>query len=212
MKEAAFIGNESSMLPNVGLASPTGTFDQKERDSVLFKNDNMYRHQLLKVNYTTYDVRRSQDVINPNTSHRDVMFLATNTAEFDREAHPNHQYFYARVLGVFHVNVIYVGQGMLDYRPRRLEFLWVRRFVYVGKSVDWEDCALDRVHFSPMADEDSFGFVDPANVLRGSHIIPAFNSGKVHSDGVALSRCAGDAQDWRGYVVNRFVTVEMIVV
>ena len=199
-------------VPDNGLSSTAGNFDRKERDSVLFKNDNMYGHQLFKVNYTTYDVRRSQDVINPNTSHRDIMLLASTNSEFDEEAHPDHQFLYARVLGIYHVNVIYVGPGMLDYRPRRLDFLWVRRFMYVGdRSVTWEDHALDRVHFSPMADKDSFGFVDPSDVLRGSHILPAFDGGKVHSDGVGLSRCSSDSQDWLGYAVNRsVVAVKMI--
>ena len=59
----------------------------------------------------------------------------------------------------------------------------------------WEDCALDRIRFLPMANGDAFGFVDPNDVLRGTHIIPAFKSGQVHSEGVALSCCAGDAQD-----------------
>ena len=62
-----------------------------------------------------------------------------------------------------------------------------------------------------MADEDAFGFVDPGDVLRGCHIIPAFQSGKVHSDGVALSRTAGDSQDWCCYGVNRCVASQMIL-
>jgi len=37
--------------------------------------------------------------------------------------------------------------------------------------------ALDTVRFVPMADEDVFGFVDPADVLRGCHVIPSFADG-----------------------------------
>ena len=55
------------------LSSVTG---QLEDDSVLFKNDPMYNHQMIRFNYTTYDVRRSQDVIHPGTSHHDIMLLA----------------------------------------------------------------------------------------------------------------------------------------
>ena len=121
LKEAMSLpGHESLVLPNVGLSFTTSN---KEQDSVLFKNDNMYKHQLLRVNYTTYNVRRSQDVINPNTSHRDIMLLANSDSQ---ETNLKHKFLYAHVLGIYHVNVIYVGPGMLDYCPRRLDFLWVR--------------------------------------------------------------------------------------
>lgn len=53
-----------------------------------------------------------------------------------------------------------------------------------------------------MANKNSFGFVDPATVLQGCHIIPAFSSGKVHTDGCGLSRCAEDANDWSYYYAN----------
>jgi hypothetical protein len=47
---------------------------------VLFKSDCMYNHRIVRFNYTTYDVRRSQDVINPRTSHCDIMLLADPSA------------------------------------------------------------------------------------------------------------------------------------
>ena len=54
-----------------------------------------------------------------------------------------------------------------------------------------------------MASEGSFGFVDPADVLRGCHIIPAFSSGRAHSDGHGLSHSAVDSNDWKCYYVNQ---------
>jgi hypothetical protein len=186
-----------------GLSLTMSGSDRKERDALFFKSDTMYQHQLVRINYTTYDVRRSQDTINPKTSHCDVMLLAQPNEDSESDSEPEHRFLYARVLGIYHVNVIYTGPGMLDYRPRRLEFLWVRRFVPVGKRS--ADCTLDCICFPPMADGNSFGFIDPTDVLRGCHIIPVFKSGKVHSDGVALSRCASDFQDWRNYAVNRCV-------
>lgn len=174
-----------------------------ERDSIHFQNDRMYRHHLVRFNYTTYDVRRAQDVINPNTSHRDVMLLA-NTTDMGSE----HPFLYARVLGVYHVNTIYAGEDMLDYRARRVDFLWVRWFEYGGgKSIIWEDRNLDLVQFPPMASEGAFGFVNPKDVLRSCHILPSFRRGHVHFDGLGLSRCARDARDWRGYFVNRCVNL-----
>lgn len=175
------------------------------RDSIFFKNDRMYHHPLAKLNYTTYDVRRAQDVIHYGTSHCDVMLLA-NTGDSD------HPFLYARVIGIYHVNVIYTGEGMLDYNARRVDFLWVRWFSYDdGRSIRWEDLKLDSVHFPPMAMEGAFGFADPRDVLRGCHIVPAFARGKVHSDEVGLSRCVGDAHDWRHYYVNRCATIQLLL-
>lgn len=79
----------------------------------------------------------------------------------------------------------------------------MRNFQYVGSACGWEDCALDRVRFPPVASDGAFDFVDPDDVLRGSHIIPAFKLGKHHQDQVGLSRCAGDSQDWGCYSIDR---------
>jgi hypothetical protein len=170
-------------------------------NAVIFKSDRIYRHNVARINFTTYDVRRSQDVVNPGTSHRDIMLLAKPD---DLQANSNHPFLYARVLGIFHANVIYVGEGMLDYVPRRLEFLWVRWFQYLGsQSVSWTDHRLDCVRFPPTASDGAFRFVDPSDVVRRSYITPRFASGAVHCDGIGLSPCAKDAKDWKSYYVNR---------
>jgi hypothetical protein len=171
------------------------------RDRVFIKGHCMYRHHIARFNYTTYDVRRSQDVINPGTTHCDIMLLAND----DDESNAHHPFYYARVLGIYHVNVIYTEEGMQGYTPRTMEFLWVRWFEYDGnRSVAWADLKLDSVRFPPMASEGAFGFVDPKDVLRGAHIIPAFTKGKARRDGIGLSRLAKDAPDWAYYRVNRY--------
>ena len=122
----------------------------------------------------------------------------------DVKSNSNHPYLYARVLKVFHINVIYTGGGRLDYRPRRLDVLWVRWFRYTGSTaVCWGDHQLDLIHFPPMGSEKAFDFIDPKDVLRACYIAPAFAKGKAHPDGIGLSRCANDAQEWCGYYVNR---------
>jgi hypothetical protein len=170
--------------------------------SVLFHKDRFYSHNIMRINYTTYDVRRSQDVINPSTSHCNVMVLAGSNDGGDSTS--DHPFRYARVLGVHHVNVVYAGPGMPDYQPRRLEFLWVRWY----RTVDtlhsgWDSRKLDRVQFPSMTDDDAFGFIDPANVLRSCHIVPAFARGRRHADGKGLSYFAQDSSDWVAYYVNR---------
>jgi hypothetical protein len=180
---------------------------QSELDGILFKSERMYRHNIARINYTTYDVRRSQDVINPNTSHRDIILLANQDEERCTDIDATHPFLYARVLGIYHVNVVYNGPCRLDYAPRRFYFFWVRWFEYIGDTVSWRDRRLDSIHFPPTANSDAFGFVDPRDVLRGCHIVQVFKHGKVHLDGIGLSRCASDAEDWCQYSVNRYLFI-----
>jgi hypothetical protein len=179
-----------------GLMSVNRDPSYQERDSIFLQNDRIYRHQLARFNYTAYDVRRAQDVTNPDTSHCDIMILAKRNTENDSES--DHPFMYARVLGIYHTNVVYIGEGMVDYQPRHFEFLWVWWFQYVGQ----RNLRLDSVRFPPVEAEDAFGFVDPTDVLRACHVIPAFAKGKSHSDGISISRCARDGNDWTRYLIN----------
>ena len=60
----------------------------------------IYQHRVLRVNYTTYDMRRDQDSLNPQ-SHPDIMLLSHEDKNDDNW----HPYWYARVIGIFHANV-----------------------------------------------------------------------------------------------------------
>lgn len=184
--------NQSRDLP--------GTGEETDINSIILKDDRMYHHNTARFNYTTYDVRRSQDVINPRTSHCNIMVLSADDDDIRRQGH---KYIYGKVLGIYHVNVIFVGSGMVDYTPLRVEFLWVRWYTPIGNFAAWETSTLDRLSFPRMLNEFSFDFLDPADVLRGSHIIPSFADGKKHSNGLGVSACAGDKDDWRQYYVNR---------
>jgi len=173
---------------------------------IFFKSDRMYRHNIMRLNYTTYDTRRCQDVINPSTSHHNIMVL--NGEDDDHQnSSSRHPFCYAQVLGIYHVNVIYTGPGMVDYRANRMEFLWVRWYRKVDSiKRGWGTHQLDLVQFLPMASGDAFGFIDLLDVMRGSHIIPAFANGKCHVDDKGLSLCAQDSSDWASYYVNRYVS------
>jgi len=166
-----------------------------DSSQVVLKDERIYRHNLFCINYTTYDVRRAQETVNPRTDHRDVMLLSHQPS-----AHP---FCYACVLGIYHTNAIYIGPGLRDYQSRRIEFLWVRWFEVLNRSVGWDHTTVDSVKFPPMAEVDAFDFIDPADVLRCCHIIPAFADGQVHLDGIAMSHNARDAADWKQYYVNR---------
>lgn len=92
---------------------------------------------------------------------------------------------------------------MIDYTPQQMEFLWVRWYKPVVQVSTWESSTLDQVKFLPLNDEHSFDFVDPADILRGCHIIPCFAKRKKHPDGSGVSTCAGDKNDWLEYYMNR---------
>lgn len=171
-------------------------------ETVYFQKELMYRHNILRINYTTYDIRRAQDTINPRTEHRDIMLLSSKPGA-------SHEYQYARVLGIFHVNAMYSGPGRQeDLAPHRFEFIWVRWFEVVEDiSVNnaWTNTRpnLDRLRFVRMDQPEAFGFIDPASVLRACHVIPRFTSGPRHSDGKGLSNYVQDGKDWSIYYVNR---------
>jgi hypothetical protein len=117
---------------------------------------------------------------------------------------PQYPFRYARVLGIYHVNAIYVGPGMVDYQPYRLDFLWVRWFRHMETtSSGWTARKLDRIQFLPVVDDGAFGFVNPAEILRSCHVIPRFAKGQLHSDGKGLSGCAQDSADSVEYYVGR---------
>ncbi len=162
--------------------------------------------------YTTYDVQQAEDVINPRTSHCDVMLLADLAP--NNKAHSGttsiHPFLYGRVIGIYHANVVYIGPGMKDYDPMHFDLLYIRWFHIEQPDFqenkqysDWASLRLNCLSFPSMTGNDSFGFMDPSLVLRGCHIIPAFFSGKRHPSGIGFSSMSKDGNDWRSYYVNR---------
>ncbi|KAJ7023894.1 hypothetical protein C8F04DRAFT_969636 [Mycena alexandri] len=148
-------------------------FSLQDLADVTIMRERIYTHKILRVNYTTYDAQRDQDTLN-TSSHPDFMAFAHE--EEDDNPHP---YWYGRIIGIFHADVRHVGaRSKTGGRPQRMEFLWVRWF---GRDIDhvagWATKRLHRVGFVE-PDQGAFGFLDPAQVLRGSHLIPAFHHGR----------------------------------
>ena len=172
---------------------------QPDWDLIYFKSDRIYLHKLTRFQYTTYNLWRDQDVINPLMLHWDIVMLTTTKDDQD------HPFLYACVLGIYHTNIVYTGDNSKNYKARQFEFLWVRWYQYQGPNVWWSDSKLDLVSFPPITSEGAFGFVDPDNVLHACHMIPVFPGGKKHLDGIGLSHCACDGLDWSQYYVNWWV-------
>jgi hypothetical protein len=66
----------------------------------------VYSVHTMQVYYTTYDMKREYDAINPRT-HADIMVLSGET-------NPRHPYWYARVLGIYHMDAVALRKIVKD--------------------------------------------------------------------------------------------------
>ncbi|KAI0647705.1 hypothetical protein C8Q79DRAFT_999321 [Trametes meyenii] len=167
------------------------SFSEADRRALVIEHERIYSHQLLRINYTTYDVRRGQDLINPSTEPNEDS--DANTAG---EYKLPHMFWYAQVLGIYHANVVDRQpreDGSLEAAPQRMEFL------FVG--------------FVPDTDPDAFGFVDPSDIVRACHLIPAFAEGRTSRllGYSKIARPSGESDDWERFYVNRFVDRDMVM-
>jgi hypothetical protein len=150
-------------------------FSDEERDNLTFVGNRLYKHDVLRINYTTYDLRCAQDSINIRT-HPYIMTLGHEEEEEDTKWHP---YWYAKVLGIFHVNVR--RSGCME--TERMEFLWIHWF---GRDPDheggFETCRLHRIGLTDSQEPISYGFLDPHDVIRSVHLIPAFSLNQANQE------------------------------
>ncbi|TBU39749.1 hypothetical protein BD309DRAFT_1083226 [Dichomitus squalens] len=154
-------------------AAPEDGFSDEQTGGVQILDDRLYQHKTICINYTTYDMRREQDTINPRT-HADVMLLSSDSND--------DTYWYARVLNIFHAHVRYAGPGCTraTQKMQRVEFMWVRWFERdLSYKAGFQHRRLPRLQFLDANDPDnvSFGFVDPDDILRAAYLIPAFEHG-----------------------------------
>ena len=151
-------------------------FSDEERDSITFVGNHMYMHDVICINYTTYNLRCAQDSINVQT-HPYLMTLGHE----DEEGAKWHPYWYAKVLGIFHVNVR--RSGFME--TERMEFLWVHWF---GCDTDhkggFETCHLHRIGLMDSEDPTSYEFLNPSDVLRSVHLITAFSPNQENQQAV----------------------------
>lgn len=118
-----------------------------------------------------------------------------------------HPYCYAQVLGVYHANVSTTHPAASKHSAQHMEFLWVRWLgVEPGYRSGFKVARLPKVVFVEDTDEDAFGFLDPDLVIRGSHLIPVFNSGRTRDlmsyNGPTVARPPDENDDWMNFCVN----------
>ena len=116
----------------------------------------------------------------------------------------SHRFCYARILGIYHANVQYIGPGLRDYNPRRLDFAHVRWYELVTPDAELDGVALDMLQLVSMDDPDAFDFINPAEILRGCHLIPAFAKSRTSPDSDGSFPSANGSKDWKYYYVNKY--------
>ncbi|KAK1217968.1 hypothetical protein PQX77_019354 [Marasmius sp. AFHP31] len=167
-------------------------------------SDRFYRHRRFRLHYTSYDCRRRQETIGYRRRPH-IMTLADTPVE-------SHPYLYGRVLGIYHADIFYLAQHPHQQKVReRMEFLF-----------GWKHKRLPRLYFPDANDPGAFDFVDPARVIRASHIIPAFEYNTtdelLSSDSMARlyeeydeGKYVLEDQDYRYYYVNMFPDTDMFM-
>ncbi|KAF5374151.1 hypothetical protein D9615_008829 [Tricholomella constricta] len=175
-------------------------FTDEDRNDIRITGNTLYSVHLLRVNYTTYDIRRASDTINPRT-HK---FIMVRSPETGPNAHP---FWYAQVMGIFHTVVRHTGpRSQTPYKEHHVQFLWVRWLgVEPGHRSQRRHAKLPKLGFVPHTDPYAFGFLDPSFVIRGSHLIPSFASGTT-SDLLpaqhTVARPSTSMDDWVNYYVD----------
>ena len=155
----------------------------------------LYFHSLMRVNFTSYDRRRQQDLLNPS-SKSDIMMLAD---EDDQSTHP---YYYAHIIGIFHVLARH-HSGSQKYK--HLSILWIRWLALDEKEKGgFSDRRLYQVGYAAGTDDEAFGFINPDSVIRGVHLMPNYvrgPGGNFLPKSIARRTEEGD-MDWFRYYVN----------
>ncbi|KAF7346657.1 hypothetical protein MSAN_01803300 [Mycena sanguinolenta] len=192
-------------LAHPDYSDDTEEFTDKEQHSLVIANNRMYQRKVLRVNYTTYDVRRGQDSMNPHT-RADIMTLPP-------QGDTSHLFSYARILSVFHVEVIRNVHGATHVPvPTSLDVLSVRNCRQdTSFHAGFKAKRLHHLEFVPADQPNVFSFLNPDKVIHGAHLIPAFHHGHTHDLlGEGPSLVLDDEMDeWQYHYVNMFVDRDM---
>ena len=173
-----------------------------ELGDVLIVNDRIYDHKTLRVNFSTYDMRREYDIINPS-KHANVMCISPSFDHDINQAEDGHPFLYARVLGVYHAEVIHSVSGSQGSTAQTMEFLFVRW--YNRDATYHAGFQHRRLHRLSLGDADldkSYGFLDPDEVIRGCHLIPAFAHGRQAMASVIPQQTDPPLPEWKFHYVN----------
>ena len=124
----------------------------------------------------------------------------------------DHPYWYARILGVFHAQVLCIPQPNCKpeiptlYEAQHMEFVWVRWYGNEPDHVSGSGVArLHKIGFVPSSDPGAFGFLDPSLIIRACHLVPSFADGRTDlllRRGPSAGRSIGESLDWMNFYVG----------
>ncbi|KAK0492585.1 hypothetical protein EDD18DRAFT_1108960 [Armillaria luteobubalina] len=152
-------------------------------------NDRIFRHKILRINYTTYDVRRDQDSINPRT-RSDIMVLAN-----DLEAETTHPYSYGSFM-LTSATMTHMVTVTMRIDSHRSGFA-AKRPHHVG--------------FVDGRDPGAFGFLDPDDIIWAVHLLPVYRLGQTAEflPPSIARRPEENDQDYERYSVDMWVDRDM---
>ncbi|THU93024.1 hypothetical protein K435DRAFT_670984, partial [Dendrothele bispora CBS 962.96] len=184
------------ILTYLGRTGDPTTFTPADRNSVIIQNNKLFEHKILRINFTDYTRHRDQDFVNPRTCS-DIMVLAPEDHQYQ------HPYWYCRVLGIFHTNVL--RRSRSNAPPIQVDFLWVRWYSLDESHIHgFSNHRLPHVSFMDSREPTAFGFVNPKDVIHAVHLIPHFETKTTRSllsVSVARRNDEND-KDWCFYDVN----------
>ena len=171
----------------------------------------LFEVNTMTVNYTSYDIRRDYDLVNPR-SHPDIMVVSP-----DSETNDTSPFWYARVLKIFHADVWTSHPDGRDNSIHSMNILWVRWFgSEPGYNWGFSRARLPKIGFVDWNDPFAFTFLDPAHVVRGCHLIPAFAEGRTSTllpEGGSAARVlvAEETDDWLNFYVGMCVITRVTI-
>lgn len=127
-------------------------------------------------------MRRAYDTLNVRSADVMVVLEEDIAEEGNQLVDP---YGYAHLLAIGHAMVKYIGPNKEEAGEygngqwHRVDLLRVRWYDHDPEQrMSWESRRLPSLSIVPAEEEGAYGFLDPADVVRGCHIIPAFRYGE----------------------------------
>ncbi|KIK79015.1 hypothetical protein PAXRUDRAFT_770925 [Paxillus rubicundulus Ve08.2h10] len=172
-------------LLDVPLSDQDKVYLPDERNKLLIRSNTLYALKTAQTQFTTYNLRQEYNFLHLGHQY-DIM---VPTGESGPGCHP---YWYAWVLGIYHTDVCLLGRDE-DYC--NIHLLWVQWFgICPGHRSGVKAGRLPKIGFIPCSDSATFGFLNPALVIRTVHLIPAFVDGR-GSHLLPLGKSVGQQRD-----------------
>ena len=144
-------------------------YTDDERNDINILHNTLYRHKKLNIRYSTYDMQEKEDAIYPK-DYPGIMVLSSED---------DHPYLYARVLDLFHVNVINSRHNSIfGTEPCRIEMVWVHWYELEQQQEPsgFHSLRYPSLSLSDNARGDAYGLIHPDEIVRRAHLIPNFNA------------------------------------